>query len=240
MSHQFAGIDNINPEKVMLVKRVLGVAMLGAAFQLMAFIYDAVVMSEALWRESIQLVFGLMIPFCGYFGAKNNNKELLGWFVGCNMCTFIFSIISAAAVYKMSDSEKATLEQSGYSVEAYTFFLILALITSFLGFAFGAELSSQRQTVFLTTSGAHGGYPPQQQGPQVSVTINQPQMGYPQQGYPPQQMGYPQQGYPQQGYPPQGQMGYPPQQMGYPQQQPGYPPQTAYAQPVYGDNKNMM
>ena len=50
----------------------------------------------------VNIGFGLLIPLCGYFGARDKNKTLLTCFWCCNLCTliglgsalgFIYSII---------------------------------------------------------------------------------------------------------------------------------------------------
>lgn len=79
-------ISQPNPEKVKLVKAVVGVSILGAVFRLMLFLWSMYGFDggdpAGFWSESVGLFLSLLIPLCGYFGAKNSNKELICWFTG--------------------------------------------------------------------------------------------------------------------------------------------------------------
>jgi hypothetical protein len=163
----------------------------------------------------VGLIFGLMIPACGYFGAKQNSKELLMWFTGCNVCVFVLAIISLTGSYSAWQDGETEVSESGWNF--YVVITVLAIILNFFGFVFGAELNSKRQTVF--TSQARQFFPPAPpaQQPQISVTVNQGG------GYPPQQ---PQMMAPQMMAP----------QMQY-VQQPGMQPQ--FVQPQYAQQPVM-
>jgi len=67
MSHQFAGINNINPERVGLVKKVLGVATVGAVIQFTEFCYEVSKTAGSIWAPSVNLIFGLMVRYCEWW-----------------------------------------------------------------------------------------------------------------------------------------------------------------------------
>ncbi|GMI06182.1 hypothetical protein TrRE_jg5673 [Triparma retinervis] len=244
---------NVNPERAGLVRKVLGISTAMAVLEFINFIYSTIINEDVSMVWGVwPLIFGLMIPACGYFGAKNSSKELIAWFVGCSGCVAVALIISLARLYDVySDASDADRENMTHAVVVASVLSIPTLLLAIAGVCYGSELQSKREHIIVRSNNPA---PRLQQVPQVTINVQQPGMyGHqmPQPGYPPappnhyaqQQVGYPppqQQQYVQQvGYPPPHQQQYA-QQAGYPphqQQVPQYsqataPPQMAYAQAV--------
>ncbi|EER17381.1 hypothetical protein Pmar_PMAR022329 [Perkinsus marinus ATCC 50983] len=38
------------------------------------------------------VVIGLLVPACGYYGAKNNDRSLIGMFCACGLCGAIWAV----------------------------------------------------------------------------------------------------------------------------------------------------
>ena len=65
------------------------------------------------WAFDLSLpigAIGLLIPACGYFGAKSKNQGLLCCFSSCNMCTVLMSLIFVLATLA---AQEFTLKISG-------------------------------------------------------------------------------------------------------------------------------
>jgi len=66
-------------------------AMCGAFFHISQFVLRLLLLfrlaspASSYVEESINLLILLSIPYCGWKGAKENDKSLLCWFCGCNL-----------------------------------------------------------------------------------------------------------------------------------------------------------
>eukprot|EP00928_Gymnodinium_smaydae_P065829 TRINITY_DN48922_c0_g1_i1.p1 TRINITY_DN48922_c0_g1~~TRINITY_DN48922_c0_g1_i1.p1 ORF type:complete len:253 (+),score=43.96 TRINITY_DN48922_c0_g1_i1:75-833(+) len=71
------------------VSKVLLAASLMAIMQLLIFLVKMVSAHSFRVMESsfVNLVIGLLLPTCGYFGAKHSNRWLMGLFCGCSWCS---------------------------------------------------------------------------------------------------------------------------------------------------------
>jgi hypothetical protein len=82
------GVSIEDPAVAAKVKRVMTIAVaclsMGVIYNLGQLVNGAPVMSAL-----IGLAFVWMIPACGYFGAKQKDKNLLCCFWGCNLCNAI-------------------------------------------------------------------------------------------------------------------------------------------------------
>jgi len=93
------GLSFEDPEVAALVRKVLRISMVGALF----VVVNKVVRWETLKNTDdghehntniydliISIMIGLLVPACGYFGAKKKDKNLLGcfygWSLGCGIC----------------------------------------------------------------------------------------------------------------------------------------------------------
>ena len=45
-----------------------------------------------------QIGLGLLVPACGYYGAKQRRRDLLKWFWGCNACQAVLSLFAVGFV----------------------------------------------------------------------------------------------------------------------------------------------
>jgi len=83
-----------------LVKRVLTLAAIAIIFQVASGIYSLT--QGGTWYTAVFAIgCGLIIPACGYFGAKMNNANLMCLFCGCSAysaCCAVFSMIMLVVV----------------------------------------------------------------------------------------------------------------------------------------------
>lgn len=99
------GIVVEDPQSASLVKKVLTLSVMTAVLVVATGIIQATGNTPTMpgqdnafaenksYMVLVSIALGLLIPACGYFGAKNRNKNLLGWFWGCNCCTAVVSFI---------------------------------------------------------------------------------------------------------------------------------------------------
>lgn len=100
------GIVVEDPHSASLVKKVLTLSGFTALLVILSGIVNATITAVPTAGQNSQfaenkayttigsVALGLLIPACGYFGAKNRNKNLLGWFWGCNCCAAVFSLLN--------------------------------------------------------------------------------------------------------------------------------------------------
>lgn len=76
------------------------------------------------WQLLINIMLGLMVPACGYFGAKNRNRSLLSCFYGWSMAQaccggitvfFLFTILSNGGKIRVHDRGTDGYGGAGYS-----------------------------------------------------------------------------------------------------------------------------
>eukprot|EP00658_Telonema_sp_P-2_P080343 TRINITY_DN797_c0_g1_i6.p1 TRINITY_DN797_c0_g1~~TRINITY_DN797_c0_g1_i6.p1 ORF type:complete len:238 (+),score=66.95 TRINITY_DN797_c0_g1_i6:156-869(+) len=93
------GMSFEDPELAALVRKVLRISMLGAAFVVVSKIIQWETMkavgnfegsSTSVADLVLSIMIGLLVPACGYFGAQKKDKSLLncfyGWSLGCGIC----------------------------------------------------------------------------------------------------------------------------------------------------------
>ena len=49
------------------------------------------------WSVAINLVLALLIPACGYFGARDRDARLLFWFTCCNCLVVVCTLITGGS-----------------------------------------------------------------------------------------------------------------------------------------------
>lgn len=145
-------ISQPNPEKVKLIKLVISVACAGAVFRLLLFIFAVVNSGDdvGFWSDTVGLAVSLSIPLCGYLGAKNNSKELICWFTGCNGLIFFVMFIDAVNYYRGSTADEEG--RSGAGVVPYSVVTIPGIILAALSFKYGAELNSKRDNILVRSA----------------------------------------------------------------------------------------
>ncbi|GMH50584.1 hypothetical protein TrLO_g14022 [Triparma laevis f. longispina] len=175
-------ISQPNPEKVKLVKAVVGVSILGAVFRLMLFLWSMFGFDggdpTGFWSESIGLFLSLLIPLCGYFGAKNSNKELICWFTGCNGLIFFVMFVDAVKFYQdpwatRGDDDGDFEPKSSGVIAGYSLVTIPGIILAALSFKYGAELNSKRENILIRSTPPPVAFVNQPQQPQqVVINVN--------------------------------------------------------------------
>ncbi|GMI11748.1 hypothetical protein TrVE_jg8615 [Triparma verrucosa] len=216
-------ISQPNPEKVKLIKLVISVACAGAVFRLLLFIFAVVNSGDdvAFWSDTVGLAVSLSIPLCGYMGAKNNSKELICWFTGCNGLIFFVMFIDAVNYYRGSTADEEG--RSGADVVPYSVVTIPGIILAALSFKYGAELNSKRDNILVRSAVPPVAFvqQPPLQPQQVVINVGSggpAAAGYPQQYQQPQPFAPAQMQYQQQQQQQHLQFQQQPQQMQFQQQ----------------------
>lgn len=87
-----------------LTRRVLAVAALSALLQIVTGLVNygfGSAKGNGLSSVIISILISLLVPMCGYFGAKNSDANLTCCFCGCNFlsaCCTIFSLVTSFVV----------------------------------------------------------------------------------------------------------------------------------------------
>lgn len=99
----FYGLNFRDAEIAALTRKVMMLASLAAAIACVNNLWGlaaAFVMGPMIVVAIVNLCLALVLPFCGYQGAKSNDKNLIGCFCGCNFvsgllgCWHLFGFIS--------------------------------------------------------------------------------------------------------------------------------------------------
>lgn len=105
------------------------------------------------------LMIALMVPLCGYFGAKEKRKDLLWWFVTCNTCRvimFVWTLIALTAVSGYCTTSSGGGTKCGATGVTYFSFAMsgISAVLAFLGCTYGNQLmESDHITVVFEASG---------------------------------------------------------------------------------------
>jgi len=97
------------------IRNVILAATAMAGVQLLIFLVRAIsehnvsMFGAAIWN----LLIGLLLPACGYFGAKHSNKHLIGMFCGCSWCSSCCSIL----LMGLAVAATMSLENHDFSTE---------------------------------------------------------------------------------------------------------------------------
>jgi len=73
----------VPPQHAALVKRVMTLALIAALLQVARGIYS-VAEGQPIYMSLFAVALGLLVPACGYCGAKKNDSKLMCLFCGCN------------------------------------------------------------------------------------------------------------------------------------------------------------
>lgn len=80
------GIPIEDPETAALTRKVLQISGLMAIFRILAVIFSfSYYGGTYVYAPLSGIAFSLLIPACGYYGARDRRRDLLQWFVGCNI-----------------------------------------------------------------------------------------------------------------------------------------------------------
>jgi len=95
------GLQIQNPELARLTRRVLLISSISAGFVILGVVLPFALQVWSAGQAGIggaivAILCGLLVPCCGYFGAKNNDQNLTCCFCGCNLLGAICSLANIA------------------------------------------------------------------------------------------------------------------------------------------------
>lgn len=94
------GLQVANPRLATLTRRVLMVAGLSALLVVVSTVIQrSMAPTTSASSAFVSLVLALLVPCCGYFGARNSDKNLTCCFCGCNCLGSTLGIVSVLTVY---------------------------------------------------------------------------------------------------------------------------------------------
>jgi len=147
------GINDVDPDTMPLVQRVIGVSTIMAILLTAQTLYNSVTWALSgfwlFWRFFVLGLY-LAVPACGYFGAKNRSKDLLKWYAGCNGCSLLWTVFSLISFVNLCNeiSEENETDGSECSGVSNAYFFAMCGITMMLNAAalyFGSELVSRKE-----------------------------------------------------------------------------------------------
>jgi hypothetical protein len=110
----------MQPAKNKLIKTVMFLSLCGAAFHITQFVLQVLLLrrsgttgSNNYAEETINLLILLTIPYCGWKGAKDNDKNFLCWFCGCNLACAIYWPAMAMLVHAHIEDVEAWCDDCG-------------------------------------------------------------------------------------------------------------------------------
>ncbi|KAF4680808.1 hypothetical protein FOZ60_012967 [Perkinsus olseni] len=86
------GLNVGGPEIAMLVRKVISLSIATAVVVVITTILGDVFFHYVSSGTFFSIVIGLLVPACGYYGAKNNDRSLIGMFCACGLCGAIWAI----------------------------------------------------------------------------------------------------------------------------------------------------
>lgn len=97
------GIVVEDPRSAVLVRKVLRLSTIAAVLVIIGVAINTAVMSQLGQNTKVaapylQIGLGLLVPACGYYGAKQRRRDLLKWFWGCNAFQAVCSLFSVGFV----------------------------------------------------------------------------------------------------------------------------------------------
>jgi len=98
----FYGLQIQDQRLATLTKRVLTMAIVSAMFTIIGNVASFLMNPQKSGITAASAIFGsglgLLVPLCGYLGAKKSDPNLTCCFCGCNLVGSIFMLISAVSV----------------------------------------------------------------------------------------------------------------------------------------------
>lgn len=110
------GMQIQDPRMAIITKRVIQLSVVSAAIVVIRAAADFTVQGDVK-ALGLGLAFGMCIPACGYFGAKNNNSTLSCLFCGCNLCACICSLFTIGTTAAMVMGLDAIMESNGFTLK---------------------------------------------------------------------------------------------------------------------------
>ncbi|CAK0818717.1 unnamed protein product [Prorocentrum cordatum] len=96
------GLQIHDPHMARLTRRVLLVSIVSGVLA----VFNAIRSSggEPAYATLFGIFFALLVPACGYFGAKRSDETLTCCFCGCNLLSAVFQIIALVGTYLAAKS----------------------------------------------------------------------------------------------------------------------------------------
>ncbi|GMI07142.1 hypothetical protein TrRE_jg9869 [Triparma retinervis] len=88
--YEFIGISTTSQEHMTRVAKVFRIVLVVVLAELTIFVIGSVE-DGVTFEGFIQLMISLAVPYCGFYGARNVNKDALMYFCGCN---FLFALLT--------------------------------------------------------------------------------------------------------------------------------------------------
>ena len=98
-SETFYGIPHTNPRKDRFVRIVLRLALLAVVIE--AYNFSTRLLANGnknLAQSMLNLFVALSIPYCGYVGAKRNDRSMVWWFCSCNFLEAFWGTVYIAVL----------------------------------------------------------------------------------------------------------------------------------------------
>ncbi|KAF4692974.1 hypothetical protein FOZ60_012203 [Perkinsus olseni] len=101
------GIEMQNRGHAALVRKVLVLSTVGALFAISNSLRSGIRTTSGDAATTtiyilLSVALGLLVPACGWLGAKQSNRNLMCCFCGCNLCSVIFAIIGLSGLIVLS------------------------------------------------------------------------------------------------------------------------------------------
>jgi hypothetical protein len=98
------GIVVEDPRSAVLVRKVIRLSTIAAVLVIVGNVINTMSPINQLqpkrndYSGFVQIGLGLLVPACGYYGAKQRRRDLLKWFWGCNACQAVLSLFAVGFV----------------------------------------------------------------------------------------------------------------------------------------------
>ena len=89
------GIPMQNPRKSRLVRKVMTLAMIAALIEVVQFTIEIFqeTNQNRFFQSGINLFIALSVPYCGYVGARDDDRSKLCWFCGCSFTESCYTVL---------------------------------------------------------------------------------------------------------------------------------------------------
>ncbi|EER06649.1 hypothetical protein Pmar_PMAR024214, partial [Perkinsus marinus ATCC 50983] len=112
-AHFIYGLNVSGPEMAMLVKKVISLSIATAVVVIITTILGDVLFHYVSSGTFFSVVVGLLVPACGYYGAKNNDRNLIGMFCACGLCGAIWAVLQIVSGVGLVSFLKVVVEYCG-------------------------------------------------------------------------------------------------------------------------------
>ncbi|KAF4661463.1 hypothetical protein FOL47_006674 [Perkinsus chesapeaki] len=107
------GLNVGGPEIAGLVRKVISLSIATAVVVVITTILGDIIFHYVSSGTFFSVVVGLLVPACGYYGAKNNDRTLIGMFCACGLCGAIWAVFQIVSGIGLVGFLKVVLEYCG-------------------------------------------------------------------------------------------------------------------------------